>query len=75
MVADTIVIRSRSARGGSAVEWTGSADGTFRVAEIDDDLPIGTSVHLVPRFDADELLRPAAVHELATTFGSSCRCG
>ncbi|WP_158297212.1 HSP90 family protein [Zhihengliuella sp. ISTPL4] len=69
MVADTIVIRSRSARGGSAVEWTGSADGTFRVTEIDDDLPIGTSVHLVPRFDADELLRPAAVHELATTFG------
>ncbi|WP_341973813.1 HSP90 family protein [Microbacterium sp. LWO13-1.2] len=69
MVADTIVIRSRSARGGPAVEWTGSADGTFRVTEIDDDLPIGTSVHLVPRFDADELLRPAAVHELATTFG------
>ncbi|MCT1363001.1 MULTISPECIES: HSP90 family protein [unclassified Microbacterium] len=69
MVADTIVIRSRSARGGSAVEWTGSADGTFRVVEIDDDLPTGTSVHLVPRFDADELLRPAAVHELATTFG------
>ncbi|MFJ6550349.1 HSP90 family protein [Microbacterium sp. NPDC091676] len=69
MVADTIVIRSRSARGGSAVEWTGSADGTFRVAVIDDELPIGTSVHLVPRFDADELLRPAAVHELATTFG------
>ncbi len=69
MVADTIVIRSRSARGGPAVEWTGSADGTFRVTEIDDDLPIGTSVHLVPRFDADELLRPAAVRELATTFG------
>ena len=69
MVADTIVIRSRSARGGSAVEWTGSADGTFRGTEIADDLPLGTSVHLVPRFDADELLRPAAVHELATTFG------
>ncbi|MGW9268090.1 HSP90 family protein [Microbacterium sp. NPDC055599] len=69
MVADTIVIRSRSARGGAAVEWTGSADGTFQVVELDDDLPVGTSVHLVPRFDADELLRPAAVHELATTFG------
>ncbi|MDN3442870.1 HSP90 family protein [Microbacterium sp. APC 3901] len=68
MVADSIVIRSRSARGGSAVEWTGSADGTFRVVEIDDDLPIGTSVHLTPRFDADELLRPAAVRELATVF-------
>jgi molecular chaperone HtpG len=69
MVADTIVIRSRSARGGAPVEWTGSADGTFRVVELDEDLPIGTSVHLVPRFDADELLRPAAVRELATAFG------
>ncbi|WP_431805486.1 HSP90 family protein [Microbacterium paraoxydans] len=69
MVADTIVIRSRSARGGASVEWTGSADGTFQVVELDEELPVGTSVHLVPRFDADELLRPAAVHELATTFG------
>lgn len=69
MVADTIVIRSRSARGGASVEWSGSADGTFQVVELDEELPIGTSVHLVPRFDADELLRPAAVRELATTFG------
>lgn len=69
MVADTIVIRSRSARGGSAVEWTGSSDGTFRVAEIDDDIPVGTSVHLAPRFDAAELLRPAAVNDLTSTFG------
>jgi molecular chaperone HtpG len=68
MVADTIVIRSRSAKGTPAVEWTGSADGTFRVTEIDDELPIGTSVHLAPRFDADELLRAAAVRELATAF-------
>ena len=69
MVADTIVIRSRSARGGAPVEWTGSADGTFRVRELDEEFPVGTSVHLVPRFDADDLLRPAAVHELATAFG------
>ncbi|MFJ2369529.1 HSP90 family protein [Microbacterium sp. NPDC087665] len=69
MVADTIVIRSRSAKGGASVEWTGSSDGTFQVAEIDEELPIGTSVHLVPRFDAGDLLRPAAVRELATAFG------
>lgn len=69
MVADTIVIRSRSAKGGASVEWTGSADGTFQVAEIEEELPIGTSVHLVPRFDADDLLRPAAVRDLATIFG------
>ena len=69
MVADTIVIRSRSARGGAPVEWTGSADGTFRVVEIDDDIPIGTSVHLAPRFDQDDLLRAPAVRGLAETFG------
>ena len=69
MVADTIIIRSRSARGGASVEWTGSSDGTFQVVELDEELPIGTSVHLVPRFDADELLRSAAVRELGTTFG------
>lgn len=68
MVADEIVIRSRSARGGRGVEWVGSADGTFRVRELDEDLPLGTSVHLVPRFDAGDLLRADAVRELATTF-------
>lgn len=68
MVADSIVIRSRSARGGASVEWTGNADGTFQVAELDEQLPIGTSVHLVPRFDSDDLLRGPAVRELATTF-------
>ncbi|MFE6997391.1 HSP90 family protein [Microbacterium sp. NPDC057659] len=68
MVADSIVIRSRSARGGASVEWTGNADGTFVVAELDEQLPIGTSVHLVPRFDAGDLLRGPAVRELAQTF-------
>jgi molecular chaperone HtpG len=68
MVSDTIVIRSRSARGGSAVQWTGHSDGTFTVAEIDDDLPFGTSVHLRPRFDQGDLLRTAAVTSLAEDF-------
>lgn len=68
MVSDRIVIRSRSARGGAAVEWTGSSDGTFQVTELDDDLPIGTSVHLTPRFEHADLLRAPAVRELARTF-------
>lgn len=68
MVSDRIVIRSQSARGGASVEWTGNADGTFQVVELDEKLPVGTSVHLTARFGSDELLRPAAVRELATTF-------
>lgn len=69
MVADRIVIRSRSARGGAGVEWIGNGNGTFSVREIDDELPIGTSVHLTPRFDQAELLSTASVLSLATTFG------
>ncbi|GAA2886676.1 HSP90 family protein [Microbacterium esteraromaticum] len=69
MVSDRIVIRSRSARGGAGVEWTGSSDGTFQVAEPADELPIGTSVHLTPRFEHADLLRPAAVRQLAQDFG------
>lgn len=69
MVADHIVIRSRSARGDRPVEWSGHADGTFSVRELDDDLPIGTTVHLTPRFDRAELLGTAVVLELAATFG------
>jgi len=68
MVSDRIVIRSRSARGGASVEWIGHSDGTFEVSELEEQLPIGTSVHLTPRFEHADLLRPAAVSELAQTF-------
>lgn len=69
MVADRIVITSRSARGGSPVEWTGYGDGTFTIRELEGDLPFGTTVQLTPRFDQAELLGTAAVLDLATTFG------
>ena len=69
MVADRITIRSRSARGGAGVEWEGNGDGTFSVREVTDELPIGTSVHLTPRFDQADLLSTASVLSLAATFG------
>ena len=69
MVAERIVIRSQSAKGAKAVEWIGSGDGTFSVRELDETLPVGTSVHLTPRFDQAELLATTAVLDLAATFG------
>jgi molecular chaperone HtpG len=69
MVCDTIVIRSRSASGGPAVEWVGRSDGTFAVQPFDGDIPVGTSVHLTPRSDSAALLTGATVRELAETFG------
>ncbi|MGA6094442.1 ATP-binding protein [Microbacterium sp. NPDC079356] len=69
MVCDTIVIRSRSAAGDGAVEWTGHADGTFTVSPYAGDLPVGTSVHLTPRADTRSLLETSTVLDLAETFG------
>ncbi|MDQ1130760.1 molecular chaperone HtpG [Microbacterium sp. SORGH_AS 888] len=70
MVCDTIVIRSRSAAGGDAVEWTGHADGTFTVGACADEIPVGTSVHLAPRADTLSLVSTPTVLDLAETFGA-----
>ena len=73
MVADRIVILSKSARGGAAVEWIGSTDGTFTTRELSetesDARAIGTEVRLVARADESELLTTESVVALATRFG------
>ncbi|WP_433718915.1 HSP90 family protein [Microbacterium laevaniformans] len=70
MVCDTIVIRSRSAVTGDAVEWVGRSDGTFRVGPCTQDIPVGTSVHLSPRAETRTLVETATVRELAETFAA-----
>jgi molecular chaperone HtpG len=77
MVADSITVRSRSARGGPAIEWVGDTDGTFTIRELDDatttTMPIGSEVVLEPRIDGPmhdgSLLGYGTVLGLATTFG------
>lgn len=71
MVADAITVRSRSARGGPAIEWVGTTDGTFTMRELepDADVPVGTEVRLVPRADDAALVSPERVTALAERFG------
>ncbi|MFE3289137.1 HSP90 family protein [Rhodococcus sp. NPDC059234] len=69
MVSDEIRVRSRSVTGSPAVEWVGRADGTFTVTELADDLPVGTRVELVPRYDATGLVSTAGARDLADRFG------
>ncbi|MGK9147442.1 HSP90 family protein [Plantibacter flavus] len=77
MVADTITVRSRSARGGPAIEWIGSTDGTFTIRELDErttaETPIGSEVVLVPRDGGPQhdgsLLAHGAVLGSATAYG------
>lgn len=69
MVADRVTVRTRSAKGGPAVEWVGHASGVFTATEIADDLPIGTRVEFVPRPDDSALTSVAAVRYAAKDFG------
>ena len=73
MVADSIVVRSRSARGARPIEWVGSASGTFTLRELSDaegaDLPVGTEVSLTPRPDEAALVTGGRVRSLVRHYG------
>ena len=72
MVADEIVVITRSARGdGShAVEWRGRPDGTYSVRTIETAGAPGTRVYLRASAAGRELFEPRAVRELAERYGS-----
>ena len=55
MVADKVIIRTRSFKSGAkAVEWTSDGLGTYTVAELEEDLPRGTTVTLELKEDGKE---------------------
>ncbi|UOQ58521.1 HSP90 family protein [Leucobacter allii] len=77
MVADRIVVRSRSCvPGAAAIRWAGSADGTFEVSELPEDDPeagrveVGTTVELVARPDAAHWFATETVLGLAREYAS-----
>ena len=55
MVADTVTIRTRSFQPeAKAVEWTSDGLGTYTIAELDEDLPRGTSITVHLKEDGKE---------------------
>ncbi|GAA3811611.1 HSP90 family protein [Cellulomonas soli] len=72
MVAETIELVSRSARepDAPAVRWRGHDDGTYELAQIDEDVPVGSTVRLRPRRDAEHWLATETVVALAEEFGA-----
>lgn len=67
MVTDKVVVHTRAA-GCSAVEWIGYSSGVFTATEIEDDLPVGTTVEFVPRPDEVAVTSPTAIREIATQY-------
>lgn len=71
LVADQVRVVTRSARGGATVQWTGFADGRYRVeAAAEQRAEPGTTVLLAPRQGMEQWLTRTTVTELATMFGS-----
>ncbi|MBO0767825.1 MAG: HSP90 family protein [Solirubrobacterales bacterium] len=69
MVADQVRVLTRSARGGSTVQWTGFGDGRYQVAPAPQRAEVGTTVSLVPRAGMENWLSQEAVANLAAWFG------
>ncbi|HET9658111.1 MAG TPA: HSP90 family protein [Kineosporiaceae bacterium] len=85
LVSDEITVYSRSARGGGAVRWHGSSDGSYRMQPLDEagaadvlaGLPLpgwpvdgaGTWVALRPRPGLQDWLGRAQVEALAAEYG------
>lgn len=70
LVADEVLVITRSAGGTPTVQWRGRGDGTYSVtdAAIERDQP-GTTVVLRPRPGAESWLAPATLLDLARLFG------
>ena len=72
MVAGTIELESRSASdpAARAVRWRGFDDGSYELAETDEELEPGSVVRLFPRRDAEHWLAIETVVALTEEFGS-----
>lgn len=64
MVTDEIVMITRSAKGGPAVEWRGSSDGTYSIRLPEADYEPGTKVFIRAKSGSEELCLPLNVLKL-----------
>ncbi|MGH3486907.1 MAG: HSP90 family protein [Actinopolymorphaceae bacterium] len=72
LVADEVRVLTRAARGGPTVEWTGLADGRYRVAAAAQERPEpGTTVILAPRPGMATWLAGDMVSDLAVRYGDA----
>lgn len=70
MVSNRIVVRTRSYHGNKSLEWIGNPDGTYSVAELDEELPIGTSIYLEAKPGCEEYFETELIMKQAMHFGA-----
>ena len=74
MVSDEIVMITRSAQGGPAIEWIGRFDGTFVTRTLEGDFEPGTRVFLKAKEGCEDYLRAKKVEELVRHYCDLLPC-
>jgi len=69
MITDEIVMVTRSAKGGPALEWRGNADGSYRIRQLSADLQPGTKVYLREKEGVAKFFKPAFLRKLVVYYG------
>ncbi|HEX8869059.1 MAG TPA: ATP-binding protein, partial [Lentzea sp.] len=69
LVASSVTVITRSARGGSGVRWEADSSGNYTVSVVDGDVPIGTTVVLSASRGNEHWLEADVVRPLVTDYG------
>lgn len=69
MVTEEIIMITRSAKGGPAIEWRGKEDGTFTTRRINKEMMPGAKVYLVPKESATALFSKERLRKLIREYG------
>jgi len=71
VVSDEITVTSRSLTGGHPIKWIGKADGTYKVEQIEENIPVGTSILLRPKKDWTHYFKPKTIEENCLYYGDA----
>ncbi|QHW35138.1 hypothetical protein GZH47_16835 [Paenibacillus rhizovicinus] len=69
VVSDEIVLITRSALGGDALEWRGRPDGTYVIKKVKRQVPIGTTVYLKAKANYEEYFEYYRIRGLLNKYG------
>lgn len=69
LVATSVTVITRSARGGSAVRWEADSSGNYSVSVMDGDVPVGTTVVLAASRGNEHWLEADTVRPLVSDYG------
>ena len=70
MVADRIVVRTRSYKGSESLEWIGNPDGTYTIRKLKEELPAGTTVYLKAKKGCENYFESRTIMDYVQYYGA-----